>query len=211
MKALPTGVRNRYAYLKYDNVRRRKNQLDAVKLKFIDVSHSMCFRHHYAHHQENSKGRKTAYGVLHWSCRVDLRRWGGSRVHLTTMVIWNTIIILCICSLLRPEHSHTNATKSTTQCAGYAVSETRVHTFDVTFGEQNVITRVCSGKHRVWRSAEGQPAVTVTHHGIQNYLKLTVCSQLDQLLGSGNYAQQLRETPKSFILPIEPSYWWRWR
>jgi hypothetical protein len=54
-------------------VRRRKNQLDAVKLKFIDFIHSACFRHHYAHHQKYSKGRQTAYGVQHWSCGVDLR------------------------------------------------------------------------------------------------------------------------------------------
>lgn len=85
---------------------------------------------------------------------------------------------------------------------GYAISETRVHTFDVTFEDQNVRKTVCSGEHRVWRSAEGQSAVCVTHHGIQNCLKLTVSSQLDQLLGNCNYAQQLRETPKSFILPV---------
>jgi hypothetical protein len=55
---------------------RRKNLLDAVKLKLIDVSHSTCFRHHYAHYQEY-KGRKTAYGVLHWSCCSGLEemRW----------------------------------------------------------------------------------------------------------------------------------------
>jgi hypothetical protein len=51
-----------------------KTTIDAVRLKFIDVIHSTCFRHHYAHHQEYRKGRQTAYGVLHWSCRVDLRR-----------------------------------------------------------------------------------------------------------------------------------------
>jgi len=72
----------------------------------------------------------------------------------------------------------------------------------VTFEEQTVTATVCSGEHRAWRSAEGQPAVCVTHHGIQNCLKLTICLHFDQLLGSGNYAQQVRETPKSFILPI---------
>jgi hypothetical protein len=61
--------------------------LKTTKLKFIDVIHSTCFRHHYAHHQEYSKGRQTAYGVLHWSCRVDLRRWSGSHVHLMAVVI----------------------------------------------------------------------------------------------------------------------------
>jgi hypothetical protein len=87
--------------------RRRKNQLDAVKLKFIDVIHSTYFRHHYAHHQEYRKGRQTAYGVLHWSCSsgleelrwipcaldgcgittvMDLRSWGGSRVYLMAVV-----------------------------------------------------------------------------------------------------------------------------
>jgi hypothetical protein len=56
---------------------RRKNQLDAVKLKFIDVGHSACFRLHYAHHQEYNKGRQTAYGVLQWSCssRPEGMRW----------------------------------------------------------------------------------------------------------------------------------------
>jgi hypothetical protein len=43
--------------------RRRKNQLDAANLKFIDVSHTTCFRYHYAYHQEYKKGRQTAYGV----------------------------------------------------------------------------------------------------------------------------------------------------
>jgi len=77
-----------------------------------------------------------------------------------------------------------------------------VHTFDVTFEEQNLKKTVCSGEHRAWRSAEGQSAVCVTPHGIQNCLKLTLCSQLDHLLGSCNYAQKIHETPKSFILPI---------
>lgn len=85
---------------------------------------------------------------------------------------------------------------------GYAVSETRVHTFYVTFEDQNVRATVCSGEHRAWRSAEAQSAVCVTHRGIQNCLKLTVCSQLDQLLDKCNYAQQMRETPKSFIFPV---------
>jgi hypothetical protein len=74
-------------------VRRRKNKLDAVKLMFIDVSHSACFRHLYAHHQEYKKGRQTAYGVLHWSCRLDLRRWGG--LYLMAVVIRVTTAIKC--------------------------------------------------------------------------------------------------------------------
>jgi hypothetical protein len=32
--------------------RRRNNQIDADKLRFIDVVSSTCFGHHYAHHQE---------------------------------------------------------------------------------------------------------------------------------------------------------------
>jgi hypothetical protein len=32
--------------------RRINNQLDADKLRFIDVISSTCFGHHYAHHQE---------------------------------------------------------------------------------------------------------------------------------------------------------------
>jgi hypothetical protein len=39
-----------------DHVKEKKVPTDAVKLKFIDVSHSTCFRHHYAHHQEYKKG-----------------------------------------------------------------------------------------------------------------------------------------------------------
>jgi hypothetical protein len=53
------------------------SKLGAVRLKFIDVSQSRCFRHRYAHHQEYSKERQTAYGVLHWSCSSGLEemRW----------------------------------------------------------------------------------------------------------------------------------------
>jgi hypothetical protein len=32
--------------------RRINNQLDADKVRFIDVITSTCFGHHYAHHQE---------------------------------------------------------------------------------------------------------------------------------------------------------------
>jgi hypothetical protein len=38
--------------------RRINNQIDADKLRFIDVISSTCFRHHYAHHQEYSSEPK---------------------------------------------------------------------------------------------------------------------------------------------------------
>jgi hypothetical protein len=84
-------------------VRERKNQLDAVNLKFIDVSHSTCFRHHYAHDQEYSKGRKTAYGVLHWSCRADLKQseWLTSINFKLTASLWFFLLLtiyLFLCS-----------------------------------------------------------------------------------------------------------------
>jgi hypothetical protein len=37
--------------IKIEN-RRINNQLDADKLRFIDVISSACFGHHYTHHQE---------------------------------------------------------------------------------------------------------------------------------------------------------------
>jgi hypothetical protein len=81
---------------------------------------------------------------------------------------------------------------------GYAASETTFHTFDVTFEEQNVTATVCSCEQRAWRSVEGQSAVCVAHHGIQNCLQLTVCSQLDHLLGNGNYASTNARKSKIF-------------
>jgi hypothetical protein len=45
----------------------RKNQQDATIRCLLSTSVSTCFRHHYAHLQEN-KDRVTAYGVLLWFC-----------------------------------------------------------------------------------------------------------------------------------------------
>jgi hypothetical protein len=50
--------------------RRINNQLDADKLRFIDVISSTCFGHHYAHHQEYNMFRASlcpSSGVQHVS------------------------------------------------------------------------------------------------------------------------------------------------
>jgi hypothetical protein len=44
--------KNKCTYIVEKMKRRINNQLDADKLRFIDVISSTCFRHHYAHHQE---------------------------------------------------------------------------------------------------------------------------------------------------------------
>jgi hypothetical protein len=54
--------------------RRINNQLDADKLRFIDVISSTCFGHHYAHHQEREVNQQTAYGAQHWSRCVRLAK-----------------------------------------------------------------------------------------------------------------------------------------
>ena len=46
---------------------KREDQQDATNRCLLSTSVSTCFRHHYAHLQEN-KGPVTAFGVLFWFC-----------------------------------------------------------------------------------------------------------------------------------------------
>ena len=46
---------------------KREDQQDATIRCLLLTSVSTCFRHHFAHLQEN-KGPVTAYGVLFWFC-----------------------------------------------------------------------------------------------------------------------------------------------
>jgi hypothetical protein len=75
---------------------KREDQQDATVRCLLLTSVSTCFRHHYAHLQEN-KGPVTAFGVLFWFCWMWLVAVSTCFGHHYAHLQENKGLVTCYC------------------------------------------------------------------------------------------------------------------
>jgi hypothetical protein len=75
-----------------------------ISWSFIDVSHSTCFRHHYAHHQEYRIGRQTVYTAINCTRdRPHLLKSTNARPVQNTVCGLSAFPVLLMIGIMMPE------------------------------------------------------------------------------------------------------------